>query len=480
MVKSPKPDKPPARLKKAKLDTDGLTRLGMDKLVSLVLEETASNRPLKVRVMAALASLSGPEDAAKLVDKRLASLENVHTRVKGIKARQLVDSIASLLVSIQADIAEIDVKMGMDRLVRLLRTEDLVNSRFPTINPKLEKTYEDTGNAIVTLAEKLTAADQVALLDAIDELALREPFGYWMKVVRALVPVLKPEALKIWQAALEVRVGAAGGRITGIALQVVDLLQAIARAKSDTDALVKLERMKPVGKQEPLELAQMLFAQQRFVEALEWVRLRRPTPASHETDTARGAAHIVDLDRVKLEAAILEGMKDRKAAQAVRWEAFAATLDAGVLKDYIAKAEDFTEFDELDKAFALAMAGTQLYPALKLLVEWPKPELAARFIIENRMKWDGRNFAVLTHAADMLGQDHPLATTILLRSLITTILERSISPAYEQAASYYYQLCDLASHLPDDSPLPTHGTYMLDLERKHGRKFGFWGLLAGR
>jgi len=480
MARAPKSGDTPVKIKKAKLDVEGLGRLGIEKLTSLILEEISTNRPLKNRIMAALASLSGPEDAAKVIDKRLVSLENVQTSVKGIKARQLVDSLASLLASILSDIAGSDAKLGTDLLIRFLQAEDQVRGRFRTDYPKLDQAYEDAASAVVTLAAKLKLDDQQALVGRIETLALRDPYGTWMKIARALIPVLKPDALLAWQASLRAKSKSIHERLTGAPLQAVELLQLMALARNDLADYVALEEQKPRGRQDPMRCAQLLFDAGHYDQALIWVRVLKPVLPRTGDDYVASSTPLVDLYQVTLEARILDAMKDRKGAQTVRWAAFASTLDVDILRDYIAKADDFTEFDELDKAFALARSSSQLYPALKLLLEWPKLDQAAKFVVEKNGQWDGRNFAVLTKAAENLLPDYPLASTILLRSLVTTILERSISPAYEQAATWYYQLSDLALRLEDPLPIPTHGTYILDLEKKHGRKFGFWGLLSGK
>jgi hypothetical protein len=209
--------------------------------------------------------------------------------------------------------------------------------------------------------------------------------------------------------------------------------------------------------------------------------MRKPAaPQPRHAQAASPVDPVIDLDQVRLEASILEAMKDRKAAQAVRWAVFAGTLDSTILRDYIAKADDFTEFDELDKAFALAHSSKQVVRALKLFMEWPKLDQAARLVIENKEQWEGRNFLAMTQAAESLMADYPLASTILLRSLITTVLKRSLYPDIEQAALWYFQLSELALRLDDPLPIPTHGTFILNLEQKHGRLIGFWQLVSGK
>lgn len=199
--------------------------------------------------------------------------------------------------------------------------------------------------------------------------------------------------------------------------------------------------------------------------------------ASRE-DMAEGRINKVhNLDKDRLEAHILEVMKDRPAAQKVRWAAFEQTLNADILRDYIAKLGDFEEFDELDRAFAVAAASPRPYSALALLLQWPRPDLAAKLVIDRRQEWDGRNYDILAEAADMLEGESPLAATILYRALLNDILDRKRSPAYGHGARYLARLAHLVASLPADMPIEDHAVYFAGLKAAHGRKHGFWSLV---
>ncbi len=472
----------PVRQKKAKLDNDGLTRLGLDRLVSLVLEETETNKALKARLSSALAGLTGPAEAAKLVDRRLAAIEKGRSYVQGVKARQLTDDLASLLKSILSDIAEYDAPMGFERLWRFLLMQDDIRYRFYTASPRVEKIFEDARQSLVVITGKMDAGTQktvVASLDAVLEKGSLEGGRY---IAAALVPVLQPAVLESWQMQLQKRLASrtdVKGRMSSGYL--VDLLQIIALKKGELDHYIALERTRPETGRDPLKCAGLLLEAGRHAEALEWARTRRMLIARMDHDGTilnADSLYARDLGRVRLEASILDAMKDRKAAQAVRWQGFEATLDAALLKEYIAKADDFTEFEELDKAFAFAARSKDIYAALLLFVDWPKLDLAQQYVIDNMTKWDGRHYSILVVAADALGESHPVGATILFRTLVSDILDRGLSSAYHYAAVYYSALAHLAPLLPEDLPFPTPGAYALELEKKHGRKYGFWSLLA--
>lgn len=88
-----------AKQTKAKLDAKGLTGLGIEKLVEILLEEANGNKALKARLLSALASSSGPDEVARLIDKRLDTLEKSRSGLSPSKARDLAVELQGLVRS---------------------------------------------------------------------------------------------------------------------------------------------------------------------------------------------------------------------------------------------------------------------------------------------------------------------------------------------------------------------------------------------
>jgi len=184
---------------------------------------------------------------------------------------------------------------------------------------------------------------------------------------------------------------------------------------------------------------------------------------------------------VRLEAAILTRLGEREAAQALRWATFEASLNAGILREYIAALSDFEEFDALDRAFAHALLAGRQYNALTLFLDWARLDLAAKLVTEYQGSWDGRHYHVLSPAAEMLEEKHPLAATLIYRALIDDILARGNSQAYGHAARYLKKL-DLLAPTADADPhrsatISSHAYYRTSIQKAHGRKVGFWSLV---
>ena len=152
-----------------------------------------------------------------------------------------------------------------------------------------------------------------------------------------------------------------------------------------------------------------------------------------------------------------------------------------MLRTYVSALPDFEEFDVLDRAFAHALASPLLYRALMFLLEWPSPDKAAGLVVERADAWDGRHYALLSPAADLLEEAHPLASTILLRALTEAILDRAYSKAYPHAARYLRRLDALAARMepmPGAAPIEAPDVWRAGIDRKHARKSGLWACLA--
>jgi hypothetical protein len=460
-----------AKQAKAKLDTKGLAGLGLEKLVEIVLEEAASNKELKARLTMALAGQSGPEEIARLIDKRLDALEKARTGINSVRARELAVELAGLMRNIQSELGASDAFAAVERLMRLLGMADRIEDRLRADSIKLMNVFADLAAAVAELAVSLPEVAQIRAVPLLEKQRSRDRYGAHMEFFANLLCSLSVPAAEAWQRLLEDQL-----KIDDPAFKVARLLQRLFVARGNIDGIIKLEQSKPDNRRDTYGLAGMLLAAGRPVEALEWIR--KPV-ANARIIYVNGMAAGVGVEfqseqRRMLEADILDALKQRDAAQALRWTAFLETFDPDVLRRYIARLDDFAEFDELDKAIAAVRASKQIYDALLFLVEWPKLDVAAEHVLANAKKWDGDLYEFLVPAADALADSQPVAATLLYRVLLSHILDRGISQAYEHAARYMRALATLSLNLPDKPPFIDHAAYVGELQNRHGRKYGFW------
>jgi hypothetical protein len=456
---------------KARFDANGLASLGLEKLVEILLEESVSNKALKARLQTALAGSAGPEEIARLIDKRLDALEKARTSINSTRARDMAVELSGLLRNIQSELGAADSFAAFERLARLLGLRDSIENRLRADSVRLNKVFLETEAAVAQLSLSLSETAQVNAVPVLEKERQRDRYGERIAFFGDLLCALAAPAAEAWRLLLQKQL-----KVADPALKASRLLQRLYLQTGNIDELIALEKAKPQNRQDILLMARLLLEAGRTKEALDWIR--KPVVGMRVIHVNGIAAAVgsdyQSLDRRMLEADILDAMKQRDAAQALRWTAFLETFDPDILRRYIARLDDFAEFDELDKAFVAVRASKNIHEALMFLVEWPKLDLAAVHVMAHVKKWDGADYHLLVPAADALAETQPVAATLLYRTLLTYILDRGISVAYEHAARYMRALATLSLQLPDKPPFIDHAAYVSDLQNRHPRKYGFW------
>lgn len=467
-----------ARKTKAKLDQNGLGSLGLDKLVAILLEEAAANKALKARLLAALAGAFGAEEIARLIDKRLDTLARSKSLVPASKSRELAVELLGIARNIAFELGSADALAAFERLLRLLSIYESIFHRIYEDSVKLRKSAQDVATLTAEFVTNLNELQQMKAVRSLEKARRDDQRAERVALFGSILCALHPAAADAWKALIEPDIGAKATERFGLDKSgyAIALLQALADHRHDLDTYVALEKAKPEFRRDSYETARRLHEAQRYPEALEWVRMK---PKGMRTLNIGGMIVGVGTDyqsgaRILLEAEILDGMKERGSAQAIRWQEFLKTFDAEILRRYVARLDDFAEFDELDKAFAVVRRSTEIYPSLYFLIEWPKLDQASAHVLDHAGKWDGRQYPVLVPAADALAESYPVAATILYRALINAILVPSNSAAYPHAARYYAALGRLSAQLPEQLPFEGHEAYMAQIKTRHGRKYSFW------
>ncbi len=389
------------------------------------------------------------------------------------KERAFAEDLGTMLDTIVKELAPLSPAHAVERLIRFIDTHGSVFNRIDDSGGRIQDVYWRAGEAVPELAAKLSPAERAQLPDRLLLSLKKDTHGLAPGLAISIAPLLAEPVLIAWDQALQ--------QLETDNPRLLEIRQAIADARSDIDGFLALELRRPEWLQDTLKVAERLLAASRLDEALLWARRERKGGLTFMTEAGfadgRGD-RLHDLKRVDLEARILEAMKDRPAAQALRWAAFKATLNVEILREYIRKLDDFIEHEEQDRAFAIAMNSPHAYTALGFFIAWPRRDLAAKLVLDKRDIWEGRHYGLLGEAASVLSEDFPAAATVLLRALLDDVLERGKSAAYGHGVRYLERLDELSPRVIDDTGLTLHTDYMVQLRKTHGRKYGFWSLLA--
>ena len=463
-----------ARKTSSSLSLENLVALGAEKLAQLVLDETRANAPFRKKVNAALAGAKGAEAVAALIDRRLAALEKARSMVAWEKKKEFAADLAATVETIVKELAAADAALAIERLLRFIDTHATVFERIDDSGSRIQDVYWRAAQSAPELAAQLPEEQRAGLVKPLTKSLDVDTHGLGANVAITIAALLPKPALAAFDQSLKT----AGNDDRYIAVR-----QAIAEARGDLDQFLVLEAQRSEWRQNPLRAAEKLLAAGRLDEALSWARRehRGGFAYASATDVADGRIKRPhDLQRVDLEARILEAQGDREAAQTLRWQAFETTLDPGVLRAFVKKLGDFEDDDAIDRAFAHAEASGQIHTALAFFIAWPRLDGAAKLVLAKAGQWDGRHYGPLSDAAAVLEEKFPLAASVLYRALLDDILTRGKSQAYGHGARYLAKLDSLAAEIPAWGGIDNHVAYTLGLQKGHGRKYGFWSLTPAK
>lgn len=464
-----------AKATKARFDKAGLTGLGLDKLVEILLDEAAVNKALKSRLQAALAGSTGTAEVTRLVDQKLDSYQKAKTYLSPTRANTLSVELRGLLRMITAELAALDAAAAFERLVRFLVVGAFIEERARKGGAKLAKLLDEARDALVDITLKLGGDEQVKAVALLEKTRVADEEGKSQAALLKILCGMQKPAAEAWRALLKSKLVPAADRgAVWRNAEPLTYLQRLAAHHADIDAFIELEMLKPQERRDSVLIARMLHEAKRHAEALEWIRKPPATMRLTHADSA-----VADPNRPPrlLEADILDALRRKDEAQAIRWNEFARTLQPAILRDYIARLDDFAEFEEMDKALALVAASPLIHEALDFLVKWPRLDLASSHVLRHLRKWDGRQSAILVAAADALAQDFPVPATMLYRTVLDDILRRGTTDDYADGATSFAMLHELLSRLGPDFPYQSHDDYVIALRGKHPRKYGFWNLI---
>jgi hypothetical protein len=441
---------------KRALNAKNLEALGASALAELLIEVSGGNALIQRRLRLALAAAEGVDGAAQEVRKRLAAINRATTYVDARKRKALISDLEAQLQAIAGPIAEAAPQQACDLLLRFLELSEGV----------LDRCSDGTGAVIGVFeraAQQLGPLAQAAQLEAetLAEHTAELLAENTHKQFDALVPALK-DALGDWGLRLLEAYCRQRGAVDGHP----DLVQ-IALARGDMEAYMAQFSAEELSWCDvAAEVAgQLLSAGQaeRALAILDAATQDRDDPL----DTAWIDARIASLD------ALGRGAE----AQQERWDWFSATLSIPHLREHLNRLDAFEDVAVEERALELAEHHPDSLQALEFLVEWPALTRAARHVLLHEDEWEGDAEEIHANAAERLSADHPLAATLLLRSLVFFGVWMGRAQRYRQAADHLRSCEQLAARIDDWQGHPDHHAYVDRLYDVFDGRWGFWKLV---
>jgi hypothetical protein len=131
--------------------------------------------------------------------------------------------------------------------------------------------------------------------------------------------------------------------------------------------------------------------------------------------------------------------------------------------------------DALAQARRLALEHEEPTTAAALLLELGDDAAAEEALCNAPARLDGSRYESLVPLAQVLHEHGRLrGETVILRALLTAILERAYARAYGHAARYWERLRKIADGGTDLQPLQSQAAFEAAIRLRHGRKASFW------
>jgi len=476
--------------RKGALSEEALASLGAGRLAALLMELAEADPSVRKRLVLAAGESGGTTSLIKAIDRRLAALANSRGYIDWEKARGYAGELDGLRSAITRSLTPLEPLAASERLERLLRLAPGVLERVDDSSGRFGGLFEQAVLDLGAAWSQIQDRDPESLAKAVFDLAGSDKYGVCEGLIDASAPALGDAGMAALSHLAREELAecsrSAGGDAERRSRRLRTMLAELADAQGDVDAYVAAQTAADGRGANILGIATRLLDAKRADEALDWLdrqsnrpELRIMTYAELTTgaDVAdRGFGLQWERETLKIRA--LEMLDRRLDAQAIRWRLFEKTLEADVLRGYLAALPDFEDDEALSRANALAAAHPSAVAALDFFVRWPDPQLAAKLVEQRTAELDGRRYDILQPAAEALEERHPRAATILYRIMIDRVLERGASAAYGHAARNLGKCADLAGRVDwDGLGLEPHADYVAALQRRHGRKFGFWSLV---
>nr|WP_250813992.1 DUF6880 family protein [Neorhizobium tomejilense] len=468
------------------LNAKNLEALGAPRLAELLIEISTGSAANKRRLRMELAGNHSGAEIAREVRKRFASIARSRTVINWRKVKAVTADLETQRKTIVDVVAPNDPKEALELAWHLLALAEPMFQRSANESSSIIESFHQACVDAGVIA-KSAGVEKDALADKIFAAVQNNDRGQYDPLIAAMAPALGKDGLDRlkglfvqWSKEPQDTVDQGDRRVIGWGSQgpiyedqaygnhrertVRIALQEIADAQGDVDAYIAQQPEK--SRKMPMvatDIARRLLSAGRAAEALETL----------DAVDARGLPDVaIEWQLARVE--VLESLGRSDEAQADRWKWFEQSLNDVHLRAFLRRLPDFDDMEAEEKAFAYAQAFQEVHRALAFFLRWPAITQAAKLVLTRQAELDGDLYELMTPAAEALAEKHPLAATIVLRSMIDFTLENARSGRYRYAAQHLDTCARLAPHINDFGSAGSDEAYVSKLKDRHGKKPAFW------
>ena len=456
---------------KGSLNAKNLEVLGAARLAELLILLCEGNNASKRLLRLAMAEHKGPGEMVRELRKRLASIARSDSLLDNHQRDDLLQELERHRQALSGPIAAYEAALAVELLWELLELSEGLIERCDASDGVVRDWFHQVSASLGQVASKAPGSRQ-ALADQVYAAVVSNGYGQFDPIVRDLGPALGAEGL----AHLRLRLESQRQRSTGATeakarpnLVVSIAMLAIADVLGDAEAyLAEYRDHHPEALMVPAiaaKVAERLTKAGRAEEALTLLQAADPALRQRRA----GAEAWCDA-----RLAALDALGRGEEAQAQRWEFALLELSGRHLRDYLKRLPAFEDMPAEERALDLVAEHKDLEQALWFLLHWPEPHRAARLVLDTPQPLNGDRYILLAPLAELLEKPHPLAASRCLRAMIDFTLKVARSKRYSHAARHLETCHRLAAAIDNWGELADHRSYVAQLWRDHGRKYGFW------
>lgn len=460
---------------KTTLNAKNLEALGSQRLAELLIEISTGSAANKRRLRMELAGSHSSGEVAREVRKRLGSIARARTFISWRRVKSTKADLETQRKTIVETVAPDDPGEGFELIWQFLALGEPIFDRTDDASGALLASFHQACSDAGIIASG-SGIDPDILADRVLAAVQNNGHGQFDPFIPAMAPALGTQGLDRLKSLLvqwlnepdesaRESIGTTSPRHDRHDETTVRIaLQAIADATGDVDAYIgeqpeKTRRIPAIA----AEIARRLLSAGRAEEALQALDGAEITGSPDR-----------EIEWQLARAETLETLGRTEEAQADRWRWFEQSLSDIHLRAFLKRLPDFDDMDAEERAFAYAQTSPDVHQALAFFLRWPALTQAARLVTTRTAELNGDLYELMTSAAEMLAPHHPLAATLILRSMIDFSLDHGKASRYKHAARHLGTAQAFAPHILDPGTLISHAAYVAALKRLHANKRGFW------
>jgi len=468
------------------LNKKNLEALGAEVLAELLMDAVKGDAARQRRVRMALSPEQSPKEAAADIRKRLTQIRRAKSWISVRAQRTLAKELNGLIDVILNRVASEDVDLGFDLLWSLLQLAPDIHARTDDSNGTIGGVMDAAMDAIRTLAPGLDR-DAEPLADQVFEALQDNGYGEFDGVIPALSEALGDQGLTALRVCAETAMDAPvtfdDTEYFGILMSAERRLE-MAKDRHDRTLRMILSDIADAQGDVDAWLSQY-SAQQLTYHTIAPDAARRLLKAGRPEDALRVMETCIasegDKDRAfdtpevdSAHFACLEALGEEDNLRSAMWTRFETRLCAETLRRYLSRLPDFDDDEALLNARTHVRTHPDLLQGLIFCVSWPDAGLAADLILSRHAELDGNTYEPLTPTSELLKAEHPLAATLVWRSMITFALQNNRAKRYRHAVRHLASCAQADMAITDYGVFQSHEAFVNDLRRTHPRKHAFW------